>query len=280
MFIKNKNFLILDVYPATSAYSLRKIKSTATKSIRVRRSSDASELDIGFVGVNLDTASLISFAGSDSVFVTKWYDQSGNGNDAVQSNTSLQPRIVNAGTLEVVGSLPSIRFVRAGESVANPSLVCASWAGGVIAQPNLISTVTLFNGTVTGSQSAKPFDGGDTTNRNMVQIGGTSQKYELYAGTATIAQTGTRPNDNALHTITYVFNTNASNMYSDGVSVTNNLNLSTAGMGGITIGARVSTLATGWSGYISEIIVFDQLLNDSQRLSLEKNQGSYYNITI
>ena len=67
--------------------------------IKVRRSSDNAELDIGFVNNVLDASSLTTFAGSDSVFVTIWYDQTGSGNNATQTQGSRQPMIVDAGTL-------------------------------------------------------------------------------------------------------------------------------------------------------------------------------------
>ena len=79
--------------------------------IRVRRSSDNATLDIGFVGEDLDTTSLMAFAGSSSCFITIIYDQSGNGNHARQTSASNQPRIVNAGVLDVKNSLPAIRSV-------------------------------------------------------------------------------------------------------------------------------------------------------------------------
>jgi hypothetical protein len=57
--------LLLDTYPnAAASYSFRKLSNSyAGSSIRVRRSSDNAEQDIGFVGRNLDTTSLASFAG-------------------------------------------------------------------------------------------------------------------------------------------------------------------------------------------------------------------------
>lgn len=58
--------LLLDSYSGAGvAFSLRKLKSDyAGSAIRVRRSSDNTEQDIGFVGNQLDTASLHSFVGS------------------------------------------------------------------------------------------------------------------------------------------------------------------------------------------------------------------------
>ena len=83
--------LLLDTYPATAAYSLRKLRTSYSGScIRVRRSSDNAEQDIGFVGNDLDTASLLSFVGANNGFVTTWYDQSGNSRDAVNATAATQ----------------------------------------------------------------------------------------------------------------------------------------------------------------------------------------------
>lgn len=80
--------------------SLKKLISTATKSIRVRRSSDNAEQDIGFSRNELDVAALRAFVGSSSAYVTTVYDQTSNGEDALQTTTASQPRIVNAGAYD------------------------------------------------------------------------------------------------------------------------------------------------------------------------------------
>jgi hypothetical protein len=84
------------------AYSLRRLCSGyAGKAINVRRSSDNATIDIGFGDANeLDTVGLKNFTGTGSAYVTRWYDQSGNGFDAVQANTATQPRMVNSGVVE------------------------------------------------------------------------------------------------------------------------------------------------------------------------------------
>jgi len=94
-----RRYILNKIPGATTAYGLTKLKNTATKCIRVRRSSDSLELDIGFVGNNLDTEALLTFVGANSGYVSKLYDQSGNGNDAFQVTAANQPRVVNAGVL-------------------------------------------------------------------------------------------------------------------------------------------------------------------------------------
>ena len=112
-FNENATTSILDTYSVSAgAWSLRKLSSTYSgSSIRVRRTSDSQESDIGFdVSGNLDTVTLLQFVGSDSARVTKIYDQSGNGRDFVQPTASWQPYIVNQGSLKTLNGKPAILF--------------------------------------------------------------------------------------------------------------------------------------------------------------------------
>ena len=104
---------LLDQYSGSSAaYSLRKLSDTYSGSaIRVRRSSDNQEMNIGFdSGGNLDTTGLLSFVGSGNGSVTTWYDQSGLGKNAVQTSASNQPWVVYNGVLQTYNGKPTIFF--------------------------------------------------------------------------------------------------------------------------------------------------------------------------
>ena len=129
---------LLDNYGTNigGAYSFRKLSSTYTgECIRVRRSSDNAEADIGFNGDYLDEAALLAHTGtggSDDGFIIKWYDQSGafvgtpsaiNDGDLAQSSTTYQPRIVNNGVIVKGGDL-----VKAGDRSRN--LLSNPMAGG------------------------------------------------------------------------------------------------------------------------------------------------------
>lgn len=105
--------LLLDEEVASAgAYSLRKLSSSYTgPSFIVRRSSDNATQSIGFIGEDLDTASLTGFIGStNSGFIQTWFDQSGNGLNMTQTSTSLQPRIVNSGTPDTDGGKVCLTF--------------------------------------------------------------------------------------------------------------------------------------------------------------------------
>jgi len=88
------------------AFSIRKINADITYCMRIRRSSNNDEQDIGFTADgDLDTAAILSFAsGTDDAYVVTWYDQSGNGADVTNSTQLNQPRISWNGAIEEDGA--------------------------------------------------------------------------------------------------------------------------------------------------------------------------------
>ena len=136
--------LIFNQYYAYHAYSLRQLSDTYDyRCLRVRRTATVigtTTVDVFFnsngrigldsevryvAGVATLATVLGEFAASindgyenidnlnemQNIFVTIWYDQSGNNINVVNTTTSLQPRIINGGTLEIdINNKASIRF--------------------------------------------------------------------------------------------------------------------------------------------------------------------------
>ena len=120
---------LLDLYPsAAAAYSVRKLRNAYTGSaIRVRRSSDNTEQNIGFdILGNLNTSALSTFCSGTNGFVTTWYDQSGNGNNAIQSTASNQPQIVSGGSIINVNSKSALYFDGFNYSLLNSTLIAGT----------------------------------------------------------------------------------------------------------------------------------------------------------
>jgi len=104
---------LLEFYPgAAAAYSLRQLRrSVSPYAIRVRRSGDSLEQDIGFnSNGELDTNALLDFANGGDAWVTVWYDQSSNGNDATQGTNADQPQIVSSGSVITQNGKPTLNF--------------------------------------------------------------------------------------------------------------------------------------------------------------------------
>ncbi|MFN3782437.1 MAG: hypothetical protein ACK4R6_00845 [Spirosomataceae bacterium] len=111
--IAKVNIIDNQLVGASSIFSLRQTKKTYTGAlIRVRRDRDNSEIDVFYDESGyLDTDALLRFANYGNVFVTVWYDQSGNLLNAIQTNKDKQPFIVKNGRLTRNNFLPAIEFI-------------------------------------------------------------------------------------------------------------------------------------------------------------------------
>ena len=81
----------------------------------VNMNSRLTNLDATAIGRGLTTSStladLVDSGGSNyDGYVPKWYEQSGNANDGVQTTATLQPTIVESGVLNLENGKPSINF--------------------------------------------------------------------------------------------------------------------------------------------------------------------------
>ena len=246
---------------AAAAYGLRLLSSTYTgKAISVRNSSNNAVQDIGFtVNGDLDTVSLKNFIGSNSGFINIWYDQSGNGNNAIQINTSAQPRIVNVGAIDRVYGWPTITFQNNSQYLLNSSTTSVQTVNAV---RNLISSSyqTLFaapantdfsvrcNGSFNGTSNVNYTDG---PNGNDWVVNTGSPQTIWVNGTQTL--TGS----SALHTIT-----------ASSVAVVSNTSFSISS-------TAYSRGMTGGDA-LSELTLFPSTLSTSARQSLEGTEAAYY----
>jgi hypothetical protein len=97
-----------DVKAPVIAHSIcrRVVSSYLGPLIRIRRSTDNAETDIGFdVNGNLDTAAVNTFIGAANAFVPIIYDQSGNGHNYTQITLNLQGQL---DTVNLLGGRPKL----------------------------------------------------------------------------------------------------------------------------------------------------------------------------
>jgi len=98
----------LDSYAANikAAFSTSKLFSSSTNCVRLRRDSDDTEQDFGFVDGIIDTESIITFVGAGNAYLVKWYDQSVNAAHYEQHTAVNQPKL----KLNSLNGLPSLEF--------------------------------------------------------------------------------------------------------------------------------------------------------------------------
>ena len=103
--------LLLDDYPgAAVAYSVRKLDKDYTGfAMEIRRASDNATQNIGFVGENLDVTSINIFCSGTTCYVQTWYDQSGNGRDAIKTTLSEQAIIYENEAIITENNKPAIK---------------------------------------------------------------------------------------------------------------------------------------------------------------------------
>lgn len=166
-----------------TAVGTRKLRTGATLCLRVRRSSDSTEQDFGFVGNNLDTAAILTFVGAGgSGYVTKLYDQSPNGRHFAQTTAAAQPRIVNAGVLDTLNGKPCLVFDGVDDILLD---TVAANANLYATAPTTGTTIALVAKVTSSSGARAPFTEGGAATTQLYNLVGLNN----FNGQASIIRT-------------------------------------------------------------------------------------------
>jgi hypothetical protein len=255
------------------AYGLRRLSRFWTgAAIRVMRTSDDAELDIGFIGEDLDVVTLLVFVGLANGEIVIWYDQSGNGRHAV-STAGRRPRIVNAGVLDIANGKPAVRFngsntFFSGVSLPLSQLTLISVLNDVTQAP----TIRYSIGTGSGSPGRGIFS---SFTGFVPPTPNASLGYIPDAG-APVVQTGFLPTIGQSYVVSLTTTATESSIWANGG---NNGTGGKITLNQLFIGQRGDNLWY-YDGYNSETIVFPSALSTADRQLLERNQGLYYKIAV
>lgn len=249
-----------------AAYGLRLVDPDhAGPLVRVRRTSDDLETDIGAAGRELDTAALLSFCDATSCEVTTWYDQSGNDRHAGQTDTQRQPNIVSGGVLETARGRPTLRYT-GNEALYAPGVIL----GTDRVTGNAIGSLTTLNDRLFGFTADGQVEDWNNSasavflNRRhggVVQAfrGGPLGNLPVLEGTFSYSQrfTGTQID-----------------LFRDGVAGTSQASAGSFGATGtIGLGASLNFSDPGrLDGTLSEVLLFGAALPDDQLRALESTQ--------
>lgn len=250
---------LLDTYTgAAAAYSLRLLRTAYTGSaIRVRRASDNSEQDIGFSNNELDTTSLTSFCSGTDGFVTTWYDQSGNSNDATQSTAANQPQIVSGGSVITENGKPAMQLD--GVNDWFDSSATGNWQTTIIVINNSDSpNFSSYEGLITG----------DTSSNTDIGIIGNQGTDDFYSVTSWY-------NNIYLNGANTGFNNVLSTLNNQTLLIA--YNSSSIGVKTLRFFTDRNNFSRFWSGNPQEIVIYpsDQ---SSNRTGIETNINDFYTI--
>jgi len=287
---------ILDLYPSVyHAFSLRKLKSTYNGAcLRVRRttttpSATTTTVDLYFdvfntislnsrityvsgtattakcLGEFCAASGFINVDGVDenqSIFVVTWFDQSGNNKNVTQTAASFQPRLVNAGNLEIINGSVGVRFISANTNALTLNDTSTSY--------NNMSCYVLSNSISATINTSAYGQGHSGVNARLFLPSGTNIFYNTL-NTFPIA--GITANVDRLYEL--ICGASTTSAYSNGVisSVPSiaSLNVTNAY---IRIGTN-GTPSVYLNGHIKEVIAF---VGTPSRTGIESNINTYYSI--
>jgi len=240
---------LLDQYGgAAAAYSLRALSSgwLAGDVVEVRRSSD-STTDT-FTASQITNGDLVTFCGVGDGFVSTWYDQSGNANNATQPTTTEQPKIVDAGALVTGGiEFDGVDDGLSITSLLTPSSIFAVGAHGGGAFNRMLSD-SVGTSAIIATSTSYLTRFGNTTGRTM--------------GAVTTSEVIATAIDNG----------------SSDICALNGAVGSTGDFGSFANEIyTISSTAAAWDGSIREVIIYptDQTAN---RAAIEANINDFYSI--
>ena len=262
--------LLLDTYTgAAAAYSLRLLRTAYTgDAIEVYNGS--SYADIGFSSGELDTVALAAHCGSSDGFVSKWYCQSGNSNDAVQTTTGSMPKIYD-GTTGVVtdNGKPAVEFDGSDDNFYASSVSLA----------NSLDAFILSHKESTSRQVWFAFDASGSENYFRQETGATSIcALNVRDGFGNLNFRISAIN-NQTQVLTNTFATSGSQeLRFDGVSIgTDNTTYTATGISGLHLGIQ-SNGANRFDGKYQEFILYDAVKSTSDRTGIETNINTFYSI--
>ncbi|KAA5534715.1 hypothetical protein F0919_08865 [Taibaiella lutea] len=290
---KTKKTALDSITGASMAYSVRKLRGGYTgPAMRVRKGTGTAlaraNVSFNAAGV-VDTNSIITidsagttsgytvgatmsfktFYGTASIFVDTWYDQSGNARHVKQTIENRQPRIVNAGAIEVENSRTSIWFTS--------SYLQATTAATAVFGSGYIGTAAAV---LEASNSGYAF-GYSSGNSRWLSIINFSGSCYLDVGNTYKRISGVNNTVGSLRN--YMMLASSTSPYLQilvsGASIASTTTLIPASLAGtattFTIGG--DDIGGGYhAGHESELIIFPTVLTSTERNIIDNSQSTFF----
>lgn len=275
--------LMLDTTPQPlGAYSLRQISSAyvANKAVQVTRASDSTTTDIGFDGSgNFDTTALNTFCTGTTGYISKWYDQSGHGNDLIQAAQANMYRIYSSGAVEKQNNLPA---ARATDTVRGMVTGAFSAYTGPDVSAALVGTIS------SGTASFSPryvtllptgLNDIDQQGAELIRREGSSTPLEQWS----INRNNASPSEATvggvfaqLQQVVAIVQASSYTLSVDGTPASGTATLSAFNFTRIGLGYSGSAYISAADQFVSEFIVWPSAISSSIQGGVSSNQSTYY----
>lgn len=222
----------------------------------LRRSSDNGTMTATFLTTgDLDTATISAWAGADTIFVSKAYDQTGNGHHATQATGGSQPKLILSGG---AGGRPYLQSDAAGVQLNTGNFTPATGLTSLIAVGQRVA-----------SNSRTTFIASNGTARNALNsTAASTTTWQLGTGFSASAANG------AWHDSQAVINGASSVIAIDGSDTTGTLaGSTTTAVGNFALGTAASVCLTAEGAYWDNVA-----LSSGNRSLLSGNQRTYYGL--
>ena len=279
---------LLDTYSGSAAaYSLRALNSAYTGPLVEVRNDSGVHADIyAKYDGSLNTDALLAHCGSGNGTVSTWYDQSGNGNDATQTNVSEQPQIVSSGSVILENGKPAVYTTASGGKNLNTGLLTLPVSGdidldffAVIAQQSSGNSNHLFGLTdnTGGIDRRKVFCYGiDSATTISVRLYGGATVYDNTTSGQLLFNTNYQGGGGAFDSRINGSSLSVSSFDNTGLNIqTSSGFILMSGSSGVS--PNLSYSNPNSKGYLQEVVYY---LSDqsSNRTGIETNINSHYNI--
>lgn len=280
---------LLDSITGISAvWSFRRLLSAyAGNCVKIRRSSDNTTQNFGFISDVVDTSGIASFIGAGSGFIDTWYDQSGNGLNLTQATTANQPSYNASAT----NSLPAVDNSGGGTHYLQ---IASLDVTAKLVATNAFTFMDVANNNAGGNQNQLFWDssGGGTNRLALYWTLSTNIRTDFANANVDGTLSDTKP-------VGYDGNPHVNETYhNSGGTMDNIVDGTSAGSDtghNSSLSAGTSTLFLmsgdfGFAGSISEVIMANVALSSTDRATIRKNgtgsgagqksMGTYFGITV
>ena len=259
---------------AAAAYSVRQLSDKAVLCMTVRRDMGVGnpghddEITIGFdTNGDLDTQAISDFCGTGTGYVSRWWDQSVNGNDAEQSTPGSQPQIYNGSAVITENGKPALDFDGSSDTLKMSF-------GSNESQPNQILLVAT-NDTTNFSSYRVLFSGYNSSfarHQFETRIGAQAGELAMYAGASNASTTQIGTSQSLYNNLV---DGASSDMRVNGASIAQG-DAGSFAIDGLTLGARFNNIYH-FDGRMQELVFYPSDKSSSNS-GIETNIDNYFNI--